>query len=69
MSSAANIAMLKMISGESSSGSAAGAFLVVCILYIFAVIATGITAYFTDDFLKDVITKVPGPGPGPGPSS
>lgn len=65
MSSAANIAMLKMISGESGSGSSAGAFLVVCILYILASIATGITAYFTDDFLKDVITKVPGPGPGP----
>ena len=67
MSSAANIAMLKMISGESSSSS--GAFLAVCILCVFASIATGITAYFTDDFLKDIITRVPGPGPGPGPSS
>jgi hypothetical protein len=65
MSSAANIAMLKMISGESSSGSAVGVFVVVCMLYVFASIATVITAYFTDDFLKDVITKVPGPGPGP----
>ena len=64
MSSAANLAMLKMISGESDSNPVA-AILIVCMLCSVASIATGITAYYTDDLLKDLIIKVPGPGPSP----